>query len=343
MKNVLIVDSDPGMRQAFTSLLQGHDGLLEIFSVENGRTALDFLETHEIHLVITRLHMSGMDGLELVTRLDRKYPDLRVILMTSDASPMVRARVQMLNGAVHMDQDTDMGLLSERVFTELKISYGGQVRGISLSSFLQMIELEACTCTLLVMAKDRKGCLHLRDGELVGAALDPLTGKEAALEILAWENVQIDIDYTPWEDPREIEGPLISLFLESRRITDEKFSKRPNQRAHDRFDCLVAVDYDTNDWTYQSLLRDISLGGAYVETTKPMTKGQRIILTLSTHRRESTCTVKGMVVRTDARGVGIQFDALTLKQRQVIQGIIGVEREVPEPQLENEEPELGFK
>jgi CheY-like chemotaxis protein len=343
MKKVLIVDSDPGMRQAFASLLKGHDGLLEIFSVDGGRAALEFLDTQTVHLVITRLHTCGMDGLELVTRLDQKYPLLRVILMASDASPMVRARVQMMNGTVHMDQDTDMGLLSERVFTELQISYGGQVRGISLSSFLQMIELEACTCTLQVMGKEQKGSLHIREGELVGAALDEITGRTAALQILAWENVQIDIDYTPWKHPREIEGPLMSLFLESRRITDEKVSKRPNQRAHDRFDCLVAVDYDTNDWTYQSLLRDISLGGAYVETTKPMTEGQRIILTLSTHRPDRTCTVQGVVVRRDSRGVGIQFDELTLQQRQVIQGIIGVEAAPTVPTPEIEEPELGLE
>jgi CheY-like chemotaxis protein/Tfp pilus assembly protein PilZ len=343
MKKVLIVDSDPGMRQAIGGLLKGHDGFLEVFSVESGQAALDFLETHEIHLVITRLHTCGMDGLELVTRLDKKYPHLRVILMASDASPMVRARLQMLNGTVHMDQDTDMGLLSERVFTELQISYGGQVRGISLTSFLQMIELEACTCTLQVMGKEQKGSLHIREGALVGAALNDLKGKEAALQILAWENVQIDIDYTPWGQSREIETPLMSLFLESRRITDEKVSKRPNQRRHDRFDRLVAVDYDTNDWTYQSLLRDISLGGAYVETTQPMSKGQRIILTLSTHRPERTCTVKGVVVRKDARGVGIQFDDLTLQQRQVIQGVIGVELTSASPHPNNQEPMLDFE
>ncbi len=343
MKKVLIVDSDPGMRQAFAGLLKGHDGLLEVYQADSGKSALAFLETHEIHLVITRLRMPGMDGLELVTLLDQKYPQLRVILMASNASPMVRARVQMMNGTVHMDQATDMGLLSERVFTELQISYGGQVRGISLSSFLQMIELEACSCTLQVIGKDRQGSLHVREGELVGAALDDLKGREAALKILAWENVQIDIDYTPWEQPREIEGPLMSFFLESRRIADEKVSQRPNQRIHDRFDCLVAVDYDLNNWTYQSFLRDISLGGAYVETEKPMLEGQRIILTLSTHRPERTCTVTGKVVRKDARGVGIRFDDLTLQQRQVIQGVIGVEVDEKKPHQENEEPEISFK
>jgi hypothetical protein len=193
------------------------------------------------------------------------------------------------------------------------------------------------------MGKEQKGSLHIREGALVGAALNDLKGKEAALQILAWENVQIDIDYTPWGQSREIETPLMSLFLESRRITDEKVSKRPNQRRHDRFDRLVAVDYDTNDWTYQSLLRDISLGGAYVETTQPMSKGQRIILTLSTHRPERTCTVKGVVVRKDARGVGIQFDDLTLQQRQVIQGVIGVELTSASPHPNNQEPMLDFE
>ena len=221
---------------------------------------------------------------------------------------MLRAKMKQIPTAVHFDQTLDISLLTKRIFTELHIDYGGQVRGLSLPSFLQMIKLEGRNCTLQISTKGKIGFLSIINGELIAAKFGQLSGESAALEILAWENVLIDIDYSIKKVQPEIDKPLMALLFESGRLADEKQSGRQNLRQHDRFDCLVAVDYDISDWTYQCFMRDISLGGAYIETEQPIKVGQEIILTLTSPEFEHRCAIVGQVVRRDKKGIGVEFE-----------------------------------
>jgi CheY-like chemotaxis protein len=321
MKSILIVDSDPVMRSTFVGLLNSQGGFLDIQSANNGKMALDIIARQQIHLVITGLFMTEMDGFELVTQLGLRHPEIRVIVMTNSASPMFRAKIKQMHTAVHFEQTIDISVLTKRIFTELQIDYGGQVRGISLPSFLQMIELEGRTCTLQITAKAKTGYLYISNGALIAARLESIVGKQAALLILSWQNVLIDIDYAPKDFQKEITTPLMGLLLESGRIVDEKMSQRPNQRKHDRFECLVAVDYDINDWTYQCFLRDISLGGAYIETAQSIAVGQKIILTLSSPEFSPGCAINALVVRRDKKGIGVTFEQLSLQQKKVVQAL----------------------
>jgi len=110
MKNILIVDQDPIVLQAFVGLLKSHGGFLNVLSAKSGKAALEIISQEEIHIVITGLYMSEIDGFELVTLLARKYPDLRVIIMTNNASPMLRAKIKQIPTAVHFDQALDISL-----------------------------------------------------------------------------------------------------------------------------------------------------------------------------------------------------------------------------------------
>ena len=115
--------------------------------------------------------------------------------------------------------------------------------------------------------------------------------------------------------------PLMALLLESRRLIDERQSGRTNLRKHDRFECLVAVDYDISDWTYQCFLRDISMGGAYIETEQSVKNGQKITLTLSSPEFEHSCVIIGKVVRRDKKGIGVRFEEISLQQKKMIQAL----------------------
>ena len=321
-RNILVADGDAVLRNTLVGLLKSQGGFLNVLAVNSGKAALKVIEDQTIHIVITGMNMMGMDGFELIAHLGRVHPEIRVIVMTSNASPMMRAEIKQLSSAIHFDQCVDLSLLTKRIFTELHIDYGGQVRGISISSFMQMIELEGRTCTLQISAKGEIGYLTVAEGELIAAATGDLTGRAAALKILAWDNVLIDIDYSPGAVDREIHIPLMSLLLESGRMVDEKKSQRPNQRRHKRFESLVAVDYDISDWTYQCFLKDISMGGAYIETTRVIPVGQKIILSLSSPQLERGCALNGRVVRQDPTGIGVQFDTLSLQQKKVLETLL---------------------
>lgn len=321
MKNILVVDNDPIMLHTFVGLLKSQGSFLHILSATNIQTALEILAGEEVHLLITGMHMSEMDAFELLSLLGAKYPKTRVIVMTNNASSMFRTNIKQMASVIHFDQALDISLLTKRIFTELQIDYGGQVRGITLSSFLQMLELEGRSCDLQITAKGKVGTIYIVDGKPVAAKMGLLVGKPAALHILTWENVLIDINYALGEITREISTPLMNLLLEGGRIVDEKQNQRPNLRKHNRYDCLVGVDYDISDWTYQCYMRDVSEGGAYIETEQPIKVGQRLTMSLSSPVLEHTCAINGTVVRRDPKGIGVRFEDLTLQQKQVIRSL----------------------
>ncbi|BBO84578.1 hypothetical protein DSCO28_51440 [Desulfosarcina ovata subsp. sediminis] len=322
MNNILIVDNDSIVLQTFAGLLKSQSAFLRIFSAASIPAAFDILQTTTIKVLITGLHMPEVETFELLTQAAETYPHLRIFVMTNNASAMFRTKVKQMASVVHFDHALDISMLPKRLFTELQIDYGGQLRGIGLSSFLQMMELEGRSCTLQVTAKGKSGSIYISHGKPVAAKMGLLSGKPAILHILTWENVLIDIDYATVEFEQEISTPLMNLLLESGRIVDEKQSQRVNLRQHGRYDCLVGVDYDISDWTYQCSMRDISEGGAYIETEHPVKVNQRLIMSLSSPVLERTCTIHGTVVRRDATGVGVRFDELSLQQKQVIRSLI---------------------
>ena len=321
MKNILIVDTDPILLHTVVGLLKSQGGLLQIHSASNTQSALDILAAKDIHVLITGMHLPEMDAFELLSQLAAEYPQIRLIVMTNNASSMFRSKIRQMSSVIHFDQALDISMLTKRIFTELQIDYGGQLRGITLASFLQMMELEGRSCTLLVTTKGKSGIIHLDRGKPVAARMGLLTGKPAALHILTWQNVLIDIDYAPTVVTQEITTPLMNLILESGRMVDEKQTSRPNLRKHSRYDCLVGVDYDISDWTYQCYMRDISEGGAYLETEQSVKVGQRLLISLTSPILDRSCTINGTVVRRDPKGIGLRFEALTLQQKHVIRSL----------------------
>lgn len=322
MRNVLVVDSDQVILRTLTSLLKNQGGFLDVFAATNTRQAIDLLQKTPVDLVITAIRLPKVDGFRLISKLTKDYPSIKVIIMTRNAHPLLRASIKRFPSAVHLDQSHDISMLTKRVFTELQIDYGGGVRGINLSSFLQMMELESCTCSLNVTSRDMVGSLWLKNGELIAAKSQAAEGEEAALDILAWKNVFIDIDYTPHEVERQISTPLMILMVESSQHYDEIQSNTKNNRAHERHDLLVALDYDIRNMTRQCFLRDISLGGAYIETEQEMEMGQTITLVLTSPKLNSSCSIEAHVVHMDGRGAGFRFQINSSEQQQIVKAMI---------------------
>ncbi|HVV85496.1 MAG TPA: sigma-54 dependent transcriptional regulator [Kofleriaceae bacterium] len=81
---ILIVDDDATSRSTLAELLRDEHYTVE--TAADGFKALPKLEELAPDLVVTDLHMPGMDGLELMTRVWRDDPERAVIMMTADSS-----------------------------------------------------------------------------------------------------------------------------------------------------------------------------------------------------------------------------------------------------------------
>lgn len=318
MKNILIVDSDAITLNVLVGLLKCQGNFFNVLSTTSSRASLEIIASKAIDMVVTGLHLPEIANFELMAKIERLYPQIRMIIMTAGASQMLIAKARQNESVVLFHQAPDIALLVQRIFSELNIEYGGRIRGVSLPSFLQMMELEDRSCSLNITAKGRTGWLCLRKGVPSAAKFGELTGRQAALQILTWKNVTIDIDYKAWDYPREITKPLMSLIMESGRLIDDEQRRRPELRKHERYNCHVAVDYDLSEWTYRCCLMDISVGGAYILTEQPIETGQRIIISLASTDNQRNDSFNGVVIRRDSKGIGVRFDELGLKQKAVI-------------------------
>jgi len=97
---------------------------------------------------------------------------------------------------------------------------GGRIGGVSLASFLQMLEQETKTCTLVVEADGREGRLFLVEGTLIDADCEGVVGQEAVYKLLSWEDPSFRI--TEVEDRlQRITLPLAHILLQAATMLDE--------------------------------------------------------------------------------------------------------------------------
>lgn len=81
---ILIVDDDASGRSALAELLRDEGYAVE--TAADGFKALPKLEEMAPDLVLTDIHMPGMDGLELMKRVWEDDPERAVVMMTADGS-----------------------------------------------------------------------------------------------------------------------------------------------------------------------------------------------------------------------------------------------------------------
>jgi len=84
-------------------------------------------------------------------------------------------------------------------------------------------------------------------------------------------------------------------------------SKSGDKRNTDRKYIKVSVDYSVKDKFYSDTLENISSGGAFIRTTKPIEVGDATTMVASIPGMDKNVKMKGKVVRRTKDGVGVEF------------------------------------
>ncbi|MBI9075619.1 MAG: sigma-54-dependent Fis family transcriptional regulator [Desulfatibacillum sp.] len=81
METILIVDDEKNYPPLLAAVL-GDEGY-ETLTANSGPDAIKILERSDVDMVLTDMKMPGMDGMELMSRIKTRDPDLPVIMMTA--------------------------------------------------------------------------------------------------------------------------------------------------------------------------------------------------------------------------------------------------------------------
>ncbi len=224
---ILLVDDDPGLLETYRELLAQLPSRPEISTAPSGTRAMAMLEAEPFRLLICDLKMPKMDGLQVLSIVRRKYPELRTVALTAVLDEQFRSRVYALGVDLFWHKPTTAQ--ETKMFLECLESLLGQdadsgFRGLQSKSLVDIIQLECISqssSVLRITNGPLSGKIWILDGELMDAEADQLQGEAAFLKILSWRTGTFETLPAEPERARVIFKSYNALLLETAQALDE--------------------------------------------------------------------------------------------------------------------------
>ena len=112
-----------------------------------------------------------------------------------------------------------------------------------------------------------------------------------------------------------------------------------DRRKHQRVPTQILIKYRNADHFFTDYIQNISRGGIFVPTHQPLPKDTRLQITFSLPDCDASITTHGIVVHSlqsnpengaSPSGMGIQFQALSEAQQQLIDAYVASRRQEAE-------------
>lgn len=79
---ILLVDDDPALLQALPLTVSLRMSNVQVHTADSASQALQLLQQHEYHAIVSDIKMPGLDGFDLLAITSQEYPEIPVLLIT---------------------------------------------------------------------------------------------------------------------------------------------------------------------------------------------------------------------------------------------------------------------
>lgn len=225
VKSVLLIDDNQEMCKSLKIGLEKYCNQLSVLCAYNGKQALDLLRREPVSVVISDVKMPEMKGLDLLSYVANRYPDIPVITIAAHGHEELERLARKSGAAAFISKPFSVDKVGNEVMALLqKQSNGGLIRGISVGVFMQLVEMEEMSSTMRVHSDSTglQGVIFFRQGRLQDARYGTDTGEKAVLKILTLDKTRISIqNECPDLVKPKINSGLQAILLEATRLKDE--------------------------------------------------------------------------------------------------------------------------
>lgn len=110
---ILIVDDQRDVRRMFADGLQMLGPGMDIVELPSGEEALLVAFRKAVHLLIADIKLPGISGLDLVRRIRKNNPDVKIIMITGLTDPGIKEQVEQIGADAFFYKPVRMGELLE--------------------------------------------------------------------------------------------------------------------------------------------------------------------------------------------------------------------------------------
>jgi CheY-like chemotaxis protein len=238
-KRVLFVDDEPAFLETIAAVIESTQAeLWEPYFAESAGKALSILQEQPMNLVVIDIEMPVIDGLQFLSLVHRKHPNLSKVVLTGYATEQHRAAC--LSGGAELflekprtpqDLQSILATLHELARLQPKEGFRGVLRRVGLTDIIQMECLSRHSVVLYVSTQAGHGEIFIKDGSIIHAQAGELTGEPAFNHVLGLKGGEFDL--RPYVAPpaQTIEGQWEFLLMEAARQVDEQAEASANDAA----------------------------------------------------------------------------------------------------------------
>jgi len=224
---ILILDDDPVFLELYKEWLSQLPSKPEIQTSTSGARAMAMLEAEVFRVLICDLKMPKMDGLQVLSIVRRRFPELRTVVMTGVQDEEFRSRAYALGVDLFWlkpDTQQNMQMFLECLESLLGRDDANGFRGIQSKSLMDILQMECLSQSSTVFRITRGslvGKIWILNGDLIDAETEGARGEAAFRRILEWKSGTFETLPSEPERERTITKSINALLLETAQAMDE--------------------------------------------------------------------------------------------------------------------------
>jgi CheY-like chemotaxis protein len=236
-QKILILDDEQDILEIYQEILARLPSQPEIHIADAGMRAIALLESEPFNLLLVDLRMPTMDGFQVLAVVRRRFPALRVVVMTGADDEQFRARAYAMGIDLYLEKPkTGKEIINfvDCIESMLEREDRGGFRGVQSKTLIDIIQLECLTQSsiiLKVQSAAGEGRFWIQKGEIIDAATGEFLGKDAFLEMLRWKAGSFEILPSDAPRPRTILASYENLLMETAQTLDESNPEQPSDEV----------------------------------------------------------------------------------------------------------------
>jgi len=222
---VLLLDDDRELLEALRDMFGAMSGgAWTIHTANSPDTAAEILKDGKINLLVVDVNMPVVDGIQFTGMMRRRYPALKIAVMTSEVTDEKRAAALEAGAGLFIEKvHSPEGM--KAVFTMLgemlqwapREGFQGMLRSVSLQDVIQMECAGRNSSVIEICNEHILGRIYIEEGQLIHAAGGELLGERALQKLLSLPGGSFEL--VPFEPPqqRTMNAPWEILLAEALR------------------------------------------------------------------------------------------------------------------------------
>jgi DNA-binding response OmpR family regulator len=229
VQRILLVDDDP-LTLALLQHALSQDGF-DLDAVTDAESAMEKLQQGRYDLLISDIHMPGMDGISLLLWVRSTAPHMAIILMSATPQTLEQAVLNASHMLTFLNKPVDIAALKTFLQHLREHGYQGDIGNIHILDLIQMYLFSRQR--KLIQIQDlhtfKRSQLYFSGGQLLHAEYGSLSGEEAFQQVVT--TVSGVFFEKEWHDPVQpnlAHIPVNRLMLQAGRVRQRPAEMEPS-------------------------------------------------------------------------------------------------------------------